>query len=93
MLTLNDCIALSDLLPEEIEEISHHERLGFVPAMAKGHSLLNQPWGPPAIRQILHDNLTAALRGHQIERCGRAMETYESFQARHPGGTDRRKRH
>ena len=92
MLTLNDCIALSDLLPEEIEEISRHERLGFVPAIAKGHNLLNQPWGPPATRQIIHDNLTAALRTQQIERCGRAMETYESFQARHPGGTDRRKR-
>jgi len=92
VLTLNDCIALSDLLPEEIEEISRHEGLGFVTAMAKGHSLLNQPWGPPAIRQILHDNLTAALRTRQIERCGRAMETYHSFQTRHPGGIDRRKR-
>ena len=92
MLTLNDCIALSDLLPEEIEEISRHEHLGFVPAIAKAHNLLNQPWGPPAIRQILHDNLNAALRTQQIERCGRAMETYQSFQARHPGGTDRRKR-
>ena len=92
MLTLNDCIALSDLLPEEIEEISHHERLGFVPAMVKGHSLLSQPWGPPAISQILRDNLTAALRTQQVERCGRAMETYQSFQARHPDGIDRRKR-
>ena len=92
MLTLNDCIALSDLLPEEIEEISRHERLGFVPAMAKGHNLLNQPWGPPAIRQILRDNMAAALRAPHVERCGRAMETYQGFQARHPGGVDRRKR-
>jgi hypothetical protein len=92
VLTLNDCIALSDLLPEEIEEISRHEHLGFVSAIAKGHDLLNQPWGPPAIRQILHDNLTAAQGTHQAERCDRTMETYESFQARHPGGIDRRKR-
>jgi hypothetical protein len=54
--------------------------------------LLNQPWGPPAIRQILHDNLTVAQGTHQAERCDRTMETYESFQARHPGGIDRRKR-
>ena len=60
--------------------------------MVKGHSLLSQPWGPPAISQILRDNLTAALRTQQVERCGRAMETYQSFQARHPDGIDRRKR-
>jgi hypothetical protein len=91
VLTLNDCIALSDLLPEEIEEISRHERLGFVPAMAKRHSLLNQPWGPPAIRQILRDNLTAAMRNPHTEQCGRVIETYHAFEARHPGGIDRRK--
>jgi len=92
VLTLNDCIALSDLLPEEIEEISRHERLGFVPAMAKGHNLLNQPWGLPAIRQILRDNMAAAVRTSQVERCGRAMEACQGFQARHPDGIDRRKR-
>ena len=90
MLTLNDCIAFSDLLPEEIEEISRHERLGFMSAMAKGRNLLDQPWGAPAIRQILHDNLTAAMKTRHAARCGRAMETYQGFQARHPGGIDRR---
>jgi len=92
VLTLNDCIAFSELLPEEIEEICRHERLGFMSAMAKGRNLLDQPWGEPAIRQILHDNLAEAMKTRHAAQCGKTMETYQDFQARHPGGIDRRQR-
>ncbi|UEM02673.1 hypothetical protein JL101_022245 [Skermanella rosea] len=91
MLTLNDCIAFSDLLPEEIEEISRHERLGFVVALAKGHSLLDRPWGAPAIRQMMRDNLVRAMRRGDAARCAPTMEVYHRFQVRHPGGIDRRR--
>ncbi|UEM20023.1 hypothetical protein JL100_023555 [Skermanella mucosa] len=91
MLTLNDCIAFTDLLPEEVEEISRHERLGFVIALAKGHTLLDRPWGPPAIRQMMRDNLARAMRRGDAGRCGPMVETYRRFQVRHPGGVDRRR--
>jgi hypothetical protein len=31
------------------------------------------------------------MRNLQTERCGKAIETYHAFEARHPGGVDRRK--
>jgi hypothetical protein len=90
MLTLDDCIAFSDLLPEEIDEICRHERLGFMVALAKGHSFLERPWGPTAIRQMMRDNLTRLMRGGEIKRATPTLETYHRFQARHPGGVERR---
>ena len=90
MLTVNDCIVFSELLPEEIEAISRHEGLSFMVALEKGSSLLDNPWGAPAIRQMLRDNLSEAMRRNQSGHCLHLTEVYARFHARHPGGVDRR---
>ena len=90
MLTVNDCIAFSELLPDEIDAISRHERLNFMVALQKGRTFLDKPWGAPAIRQMMRGNLAEAMRRNQTSDCRHLTEVYTRFRARHPGGVDRR---
>jgi len=60
MLTLEDCIALSDLTPEEIDAIAEHEHLPEVVATELGAYLVHRPDGKRAIRTIIRDDIKAA---------------------------------
>lgn len=66
MLTLQDCIALSDLTEEEILAIAEHEHVPEIIAMEYGQYLMETPEGEPCIRAIIRDDiLKAQKRGDQ----------------------------
>lgn len=83
MLSLEDCIALSDLLPDEVDAIAVHEHLPETIAAELGCYLVHCPDGRQAIRAIIREDIEAArARGdfrraaelklvlrHFIERC------------------------
>lgn len=92
MLTLQDCIALSDLTPEELMVIAHHEHLPDIVAAEKGHALLQKEWGNPALRQMMLDEISAALREGARDRALKLMVQLRECCAMHPGGQDRRRR-
>ncbi len=85
MLTLEDCIALSDLTLEEIDAIAEHEHLPETIAAEFGCYLAHCPDGRRAIRSMIRDDIEAArVRGdlrrsaelkvvlqHFVERCHR----------------------
>lgn len=83
MLTLQDCLDLSDLTREEIDAIAEHEHLPEVIAAELGTYLVHTGSGQRAIKDIMRDDILAAqARGdfrhsamlklvlrHFIDRC------------------------
>jgi hypothetical protein len=67
MLTLEDCIALSELTRDEIDAIAEREHLPEVIAVELGWYLVQLPEGPRAIRAIIRDDIGAAqARGDHL---------------------------
>ncbi len=60
MLTLNDCIALSDLTKREVDAIAEHEHIPEIIAAELGNYLAHTPEGRQAIRAIIRDDIAAA---------------------------------
>jgi hypothetical protein len=60
VLTLEDCIALSDLTEEEIDAIAEHEHVPEIIATELGCYLVHLPWGRQAIKAIIRDDIAAA---------------------------------
>jgi hypothetical protein len=90
MLTLEDCIGLSGVEPGEIEAVAEHEGLTFVVALEKGAWLLEHSWGPPALRQMIRDDLEDAAHRGAINRRDDLRAVYLHACERLPAGNDRR---
>ena len=60
MLTYEDCVELSDLLPDEIDAIAEHEHIPAMAAMEMGHYLLEQPDGTLALKRMILDDIESA---------------------------------
>jgi hypothetical protein len=66
MITIEDCLALSDLTEEEIDAIAEHEHLPEIVAAELGNYLAHLPGGIYHIRSMIGDDIAAArLRGDQ----------------------------
>ena len=67
MLTLDDCIALSDLTKAEVAAIAEHEHLPAIIAVELGNYLVHLPAGRRAIKAIIRDDIVAAqVRGDYL---------------------------
>ncbi len=60
MLTLEDCIALSDLTLEEIGAIAEHEHLPETIAAALGCCLVYYPGGTTGVRAMIRNDIEMA---------------------------------
>lgn len=71
MLKYEDCVALSDLTPEEIEAISEHEHIPAIVAAELGNYLLHTQDGVPVLKRMILDDIRAARacvnRQHALE--------------------------
>lgn len=90
MLTIQDCIDLSELDIDEVLAIAHHEHLPDIVAVEKAHSLLKESWGAPAIRQMIIDEVHGCVGHGDCTEAGRALALLARTFAAHPGGVDRR---
>lgn len=90
MLTLQDCLALSELTPEELKVIAHHEHLPDIVAVEKGFAFLQKEWGNPALRQMVMDELAEAMQHGEREAALRLVDLLRECCEKHPGGFDRR---
>lgn len=89
MLTMDDCLGLANLEADEVAQIAAHEHLPFMTALEKGASLLHEPWGDAAVRQMVWDNLCSADRRHAAEAAS-LTALYNDTCTRHPNPFDRR---
>lgn len=60
MLTIEDCIALSELTEEEVGAIAEHEHIPDIVAAEMGNYLLHRANGVICIRRIILDDIRAA---------------------------------
>jgi hypothetical protein len=85
MITLDDCIAMCGLTEEEVLAIAEHEHIPEIAAAALGDYLLHQQHGAERIRDMLREDIRAALargdRGHARE----LFMALRHFLSDHPG--------
>ncbi len=91
MITLQDCMALSDLSEEEIEAIAEHEHLPGALAAELGSYLARRADGAPIIRRMILDDIAAAeARGDQLH-AQRLRLVLKHFCDEHPDDGDKRR--
>lgn len=86
MLTLEDCIALSELTEDEIAAIAEHEHLPAIVAAELGNYLVHDACGCPAIRRMILDDIeTARHRGNRTHALALKL-VLKHFVESHPNG-------
>jgi hypothetical protein len=90
MITLEDCIAMCGLSEEEVLAIAEHEHIPEIAAAALAQYLLCQDHGEERIRDMLRDDIRAALARGDREHARELFMALRHFLSTHPGaGTHR----
>ncbi len=84
MISIEDCIAFSGLTREEIDAIGEHEHVPEAVAAAVASSILRCEAGPDEIREMIVDDIRAALAGHHTRHAGELLKALRHFMAEHP---------
>jgi hypothetical protein len=86
VISLDDCIALCGLTPAEVAAIAEHEHLPDVVAATLGRYLLDQTRGGDKIRDMLVDDIRAALQSGRPEHAALLTAALRHFVANHHSG-------
>jgi hypothetical protein len=84
MITLDDCIALCDLTPEEVAAIAEHEHVPAISAAALGAYLIHRDKGAARVRDMIHDDIRAALSAGDARQARQLVHTFAEFLRMHP---------
>jgi hypothetical protein len=84
MICLEDCIALCGLSEEEILAIAEHEHIPEIAAVALADYLLHQERGAETIRDMLRDDIRAALARHDRRHARELFMALRHFLSSHP---------
>lgn len=92
MLSLEDCIALSDLTEDEVLAIAEHEHIPEIAAAELGNYLIRSPDGELCIKAMIRDDIAAAAaQGDQLRQLTLKMVLC-SFIVQHPRCDERHRR-
>jgi len=91
MITIHDCYSQSDVRPDEIVVVAMHEHLPPILAVGRAEAILHEPWGGPAILQMIHDEYVRAGRHGDRERADALAELYRQARRMYPRAHDRRR--
>lgn len=86
MLTLQDCIEMSDLSEEEILAIAEHEHLPEMVALELGNYLVHTASGEKRIRRMICDDLEEARAKGDQQRIGLLRMVLKHYVEHHTGG-------
>lgn len=84
MITLQDCIAMCDLDEAEVLAIAEHEHIPEIAAVALAQYLLSREHGAEIIRDMLRDDIRAALRRNNHEHARELFMALRHFLSTHP---------
>ena len=84
MISLEDCIAMSGLNEKEVMAIAEHEHVPEIAAAAMGRYLLKKPDGAEQIRDMIRDDIHAALGRGDKEHASELLMVLRHFLATHP---------
>jgi hypothetical protein len=85
MISLEDCIGLCDLTPEEVAAIAEHEHVPEIVAASLGSYLLHSDHGPEKIRDMIIDDIRIAVRHHDVAHARQLVGVLRHFFVEHPG--------
>jgi hypothetical protein len=86
MLTIQDCIDLSELSEEECEAIAEHEHIPLMAAVELGNYLIHTPDGEKRIRAIIVEDIQHARRTNNRERLLALKLCLKHFLEHHAAG-------
>ena len=84
MITLQDCIAMCDLDEAEVLAIAEHEHIPEIAAAALAQCLLSRESGAEMIRDMLRDDIRAALRRNDRDHARELFMALRHFLSTHP---------
>ena len=84
MLSLTDCIDMSELSAKEIAVIAEHERVPEIIAAELGCKLIQTPAGRMLLKNYIHDNLVRARARHLDEKAKELRVLLRRFERAHP---------
>ena len=84
MITLEDCIALCGLSEAEVLAIAEHEHIPEIAAAALADYLLNQERGAEEIRDMLRDDIRAALARNDRNHARELVMALRHFLSTYP---------
>ena len=86
MLSLQDCLDLTDLSDAELSAIARHEKIPPIVALELGHRLIQTDAGVETLRQFIHDDIMSAQRQNRCRDCEQFSRTLADFNEKHPDG-------
>ena len=84
MISIEDCIGLCDLTPEEIEAIAEHEHISEVAATALADYLMHAPDGPVKVREMIIDDIREAMEHGKRDHARELLVALKHFTKEHP---------
>ena len=84
MLSLTDCIDLSELSEREIAAIAEHENVPTIVAAELGCKLLHTPGGRSTLKHYFADNLERARARHHDKKATELALLLSGFDRAHP---------
>lgn len=84
MISVTDCIGLCDLTPEEVAAIAEHEHVPEIVAATLGSYLVHKAHGPEHIRDMIVDDVRAAVRRHDVAHARQLVGVLRHFLLEHP---------
>ncbi len=84
MISFEDCIAFCGLTEAEIAAIAEHEHVPEVAAATLGQYLLHQEHGLERIRDMLLDDIKAAVRGGHAKHAAELFSALRQLLATYP---------
>jgi hypothetical protein len=92
VLTYEDCLALCDLTPEEIDAIAEHEHIPPIVAAELGNYLVHSEDGEPCIRRFILDDIAHCRECGDAQREQQLIMVLKHFIATHPRAEARRRK-
>jgi hypothetical protein len=84
MLSLEDCLALSELTEDEILAIAEHENIPEIAALELGNMLEQTPEGERRIEEMIVDDIVAAQHRGDVRHSAVLKRVLQQYIARHP---------
>jgi hypothetical protein len=84
MISLADCIAFCDLDEAEVLAIAEHEHVPEIVACALAEKLLQSDRGPEHIREMIRDDIRAAIARGDKQHARELIAAMHHFLSQHP---------
>lgn len=83
MITIEDIIGMTNLTVEEIDAVAEHECIPEACAAALADYLMHKPKGPEVVRQMISDDIRAALKRGNRDHAAECLCALKHFMAEH----------